>query len=1146
MNLNERQHQAVTELQNDLLVLAGAGTGKTRVLTEKYLYLLEAKGWNPQDIVAITFTQKAAHEMRTRVRESLGAKVQSASGDALTFWQDKLNTLNRAYIGTFHGFCQRILKEFAFEAGLSPQIKILGAGEERILLNRAVERACARMVQEGTAVEKEQYVEAVLQFGLPFFMRSVSSLLPKLRESGKPVEVWIHQSTLNRSLELASDPLGHLRNTVNDLLQSNERQKLTPRGQLFLKELESHLNVLIPESTDDIRQTVISLERLLSLLPRNLGNAVRPLIDEIHEAAEKALAFYTEREFARWLPVIGRFLEVLSLEYNNAKRMDGSMDFSDLQINLRDLLKSNPGVRLECQSRYHYFMVDEFQDTNMLQLEIVGLLVGEDNHPRPHGRLFVVGDAKQSIYRFRGAQVEVVQSLSKDLKSRNGRILPLQANYRCHPAVIDGINAVFEKLFADESIDYHPLESGRSTIDRDPEIRWEILSVPEADRQVEAERMAAFIWDAVGNGTSNVEANGEQRGLRYGDIAILMRAMTDVAVYESALRRWGIPCRIAGGSGYYGLQEVQDQLHLIRLINNSQDAVSLLGLLRSPYCGWDDESIYRLAGEERDLLRHFYELERPPQNIQTNDWDRLLKLRWWVQHFLNKRGDISVAEILRTALDNLGYLEVVCAFPNADRTLANIDKLLHKAEEFSETAGRYGLGDFIDFIGELIAIEDREGEAEVTVDDNAVQILTIHAAKGLEFPFVIVADMERRLLKPEMSPIVVHHEIGLGFKVPDGRGDMLETPQRAKIRELQRIEELSEMKRVLYVALTRAKDYLVLSGIDCEKDWDGQVKSWADWIRMLVPLGSEMKEDRFIGGRPIRIIGEALPEIPQALPISPEMQFQVESAATVELTSLDEPAEILLKPFVKFPVTGLLTYVRCPRYYYQKYRRSETAGEKTSSVGRSHGAFIGQVVHRLISLNSVDPIIIERYVRQSVTAIPFNERANTEREILRLWQVYQKSSYANYLGKRLSEYEFIVPLDQYYLQGVIDQLLIGEDGQIVLVDFKTDRTAENNMESLVHAYRPQLLSYALAVRELFHRLPSRADLFFLHVGKIAEQSFTSDEIDQWQKKLTDAAVSCISSTKLEEFIPKTNCDECPEALYCAAKEGYNERLEAGG
>lgn len=1138
MKMNKQQLDAVQEMKCDLLVTAGAGTGKTRVLTEKYLLLVEQEGMDPREIVAITFTQKAAFEMRTRVRQTMATRA-AADGAQSGYWQSRQEALESAYIGTFHGFCQGLIREFPLISGIAPNLRILSAGEEQILLTAAAERAVARNAREGSLEEREAYWQVVMEHGMQFFLRHLRELLPKLRESGKTSDDWVKLAAGN--VELGNDPTSRLKTAVMDLLNFEGSAKLSERAQTLFAEAKAGLAQLFPAPDGELSESARRLERLKQLFPKNLGKNVRDLVEEVHIEIEKGLEYLADREFSRCLPTVGRFLSILAEEYDRAKELQGALDFADLQIRARNLLRDSPEVRSFCQEHYAYFMVDEFQDTNRLQLEIVQLLAGTG---QGRGRLFVVGDPKQSIYRFRGAQVEVVQTLGDELMSGNGRILPLQENYRCHPAVIDGINAIFEPLFQNDPITYQPLIAGLSGGSAEAELpRLQVLTVSEDNRAIEAEQLAMYLRNAFAGEVCLVNADGEKRPIRPGDVVILLRAMTHVADYEAALRRWKIPYVLSGGAGYYGLQEVQDQLNLIRLVRNSEDSLSLLALLRSPYAGLSDEELYWLAQAKGGLLEGFYHLKTRPEGVEEAAWERMLALRRVVKELLEGRSFLTVSEMLQYALDELKYDETLCALPYAERSLANLEKLLHKADEFALIGGHYGLGDFLDFIGDLISVEEREGEAKLeTAEADAVQIMTVHAAKGLEFPLVVLADMERGFNKRDNSSILYHNDCGFVFKVPHGQGGSVEPSLWKRIREQNRLEEISELKRLFYVALTRAKEYLVFSGVNENAEAGEDDGSWADWLRRRLPENWQEQDCVILGQRPAAIYRGGAGE---DLNISPDLLdsgAQIAAATEISAAPLPPPG-LSNERRLRFSVTPLLDYVDCPRYYYWRYRlgveSQQATGDEGFAAGDSgHGALIGQIVHGLCAMNMPDQTVVEQYIRKNLSQLPEQDRAALQIVVWRMWEKYRQSSYAKTMGKVCSEYPFTVPLgENAYLHGIIDRLIFdGNDPQKVrLVDFKTNRIDRSKLARTAAGYRPQLLSYSLAVQKMFGVLPERVELFFLNIGEVWQEPITGDDVAKWEVCLTHAVKQLAGALGPQDFAPTRHCATCLNNRWCAAK-----------
>lgn len=1134
MQLNEAQRQAVAEFERDLLVLAGAGTGKTRVLTEKYLCLVQGERIDPRRIVAITFTQKAALEMRSRIRAAMDEQIESSTGnDMRNFWRQRRSALDEAYIGTFHGLCGAIIREFPLISGVLPGKNILGEGEERILLSEAAEKACVKMAHEGELEDREEFFRAALGFGLAFFLEQLRDIYPKIRESGQPVSTWFtDQYAPEPSL---SDPVTLLRQSIEEILQSEARRESTTRSRELLNEVESRLNEILPDRHGDFSDFVEKIRIIKGLFPKNLSKALRPYIDEVHLTADAALADRSRNEFYGWTSCVRRYLEQLAEAYDEEKSAQNALDFADLQIKARDLLRDQPDIRSVLQKRYDYFMVDEFQDTNLLQLEVVDYLVGE-GHTR--GRLFVVGDAKQSIYRFRGAQVEVVRKLEDKLAKRNGLVLPLVENYRCHPGVIDTINQVADSIFASDSLTYQPLIAGRPD-DATPISRVHlIMAEAESDRRAEAEKLADHLYNLVNVESPLVGAEDRKRPICYGDMAILFRAMTHAEEYTSALERRGIPFIQGSGSGYYGLQEVQDQLNLVRLVQNSRDAISLLALLRSPYVGFSDADLYWMAKERNDLLETFYLCEDPPIGCDDYVWSRVKRFRKFLQTMQYNRSVITVSEIIRTALKELGYQQVIMAFPGAERKLANLDKLLHKADAFAALAGRYSIGQFLEYIGNLVAYQTKEPEANLEGEgSDAVRILTIHSSKGLEFPLVVLVDLERKLSHPERSSILYHPEYGLAFKIPDGAGGYVDPPLRDEIKERNAVEEKAELKRLLYVAMTRAKDYLVLSGIGDDMGEESSIPTWAGWLRSVLPKEATNGEESAMGGHPIRLIRTPFTQpiqqaefLEQPL-IGEPAEREIAAGLEPEIVEAALPREMTTKRR-RIAVTSLMTYLECPRQYYLLYKLGLEVESKREGEGNPEGALIGRIVHGLCALEDPKPAWVEERINRGILGIPLERRERAEAAIRRLWSAYTRSYYPKLSGQVYSEFPFALALGVHHrLHGIIDRM-IDTDRGVLITDFKTNRISESDdLDRLAEHYRPQLMTYALAVHSIFKQIP-QIELYFLDAEKVLTFKIDETSILRWKDQISSAADALFEGRDAGDFLPAHECGKCPQRKWC--------------
>ena len=375
---------------------------------------MEQEGLDPREIVAITFTQKAAYEMKTRVRQAMTERMLAAEGERRGYWQSRLEALESAYIGTFHGFCQALLREFPLVSGVVPNLRILSEGEEQILLAAAAERAATRAAREGTPDEKEAYWRMVIDHGIPFFLRQLKIFFPKLRESGRTLPDWARTTMENTVLGEA--PVERLRSAVLDLLNYADRKRLTERTKAVLAEAETQLAELFPDPAEETAEAVRRLNRLQAMFPRTLGKSIREYLEGIHLAIDAVLEYFANKEFLWRIPVTVRFLNLLAEEYRRAKELQGALDFTDLQI--RPVISCGAsGDPPFVPERYAYFMVDEFQDTNHLQLSLSVCCPAKSGWAGP----FVCGGRpKQSIYRFRGPRLSG-PAIGGGVKVGNGR-----------------------------------------------------------------------------------------------------------------------------------------------------------------------------------------------------------------------------------------------------------------------------------------------------------------------------------------------------------------------------------------------------------------------------------------------------------------------------------------------------------------------------------------------------------------------------------------------------------------------------------------------------------------------------------------------------------------------------------------------------
>jgi len=512
-------------------------------------------------------------------------------------------------------------------------------------------------------------------------------------------------------------------------------------------------------------------------------------------------------------------------------------------------------------------LVDEFQDTNAEQRDLAYLLAGRppgpevgssppDRPPQQAGKLFVVGDGKQSIYRFRGADVGVLSAVRRDLAATGGREIALDTSFRAHGRLVALINALFAQVFAragglrDYEVAFEPLRGFRPPAPHTQIAELHLVQRPgrgqpggsaEELRQAEAQILARRIRALVEQGPPLVEERGSWRPLRYGDIAMLFQASTVFDVYEEALRAEGVPFLTTAGRGYYGRDEVRDLIHLLRVLEDPTDDFALVGVLRSPLFALDDAAILRLSlGGQPSLWAALADAgtggegEYPPAASPSSRAEpgadlegeppELRFARETLQGLLSLRGRVEVVELLRAALSATGYLATVSGLRDGERRRVNIEKLL----AVTRRSGTTDLATLGAYLEDVLRQEAREGEAPLE-GEHAVRLMTVHRAKGLEFPAVVLPDLGREA--PRLQPLgLAGRGYGLALKLRDGPDWRMTLAYRLAQAQEMRMER-AERERLAYVALTRARDYLIMAGPSRERGGE----DWLSWL--LAALG---------------------------------------------------------------------------------------------------------------------------------------------------------------------------------------------------------------------------------------------------------------------------------------------------------------------
>ncbi len=785
-----QQLAAIERRHGDLLLDASAGSGKTSVLVERFVRAVLEDGVDPTAVLTITFTEKAAAELRDRIRR----RLRELGAD------EAARRTEGAYISTIHGFCARVLRTHALAAGIDPEFTVLDETENDALADAAFEFALEDLAHNASggveliAAHRTGLREAIL--GTYAELRARGELRPSLPPIPPAPDLEPLRDELLDAASSAARELGAIDSPA-------------ARVQTALERLERCDAVLA-----DADPWPGELDALG--LPGGNGAA---LSTEACEAYAAALGRY--REGCRHRRAIGahalfdRLLRTFGEEMERRKRAVSGVDFEDLELLARALLARESELRERYRARFVHVMVDELQDTNVVQLELIESVAS--------GNLFTVGDAQQSIYGFRHADVELFERLGERLAAEGARAT-LDVNFRSRPELIDALNTAFVTALGDR---FRPLRAGRG----DPPAGEPVVELLLADkgaeyaasqslaapwRLAEADALAARVRELIGAGAAPRE------------IVVLTRATTDLRVYERALESAGIPTYVIGGRGYWAHPQVTDLVAYLRVLANPREEEALLTVLVSPLVGLSLDGLVALMAAAHQAGRDPWWVIREPDGrldaLAEADRERLERFAQWFGPERGLAAGVGVPELIERALERTGYDLAMLAMPGGARRLANVRKLMRLGREH-ETAAGPDLRGFLDLVdarsgGPGGVGESRESEAPVEGEAlDAVRLMTIHRAKGLEFPIVCVADLGRGpIYRGDLIRVGRDGRLGLRLAEP---GTARREPALAydALGEEAKARDREEERRLFYVAMTRAQERLVLSGAVKFESW---------------------------------------------------------------------------------------------------------------------------------------------------------------------------------------------------------------------------------------------------------------------------------------------------------------------------------------
>lgn len=1169
--VNQEQARAL-DISASIAVRAGAGSGKTRVLTRRFIRLLLE---NPQvdidSIVAITFTRKAAAEMKDRICKELSDRIlKSSKPDERKRLSQLRMQIANANIDTIHGFCAKLLRENFAYLGIDPNFKVM----DDIDRDMALSKIADEVIREFIVDPQNADLVAAIAERLPvsFFngalKEGIISAFKAMMERGctpEDIKPYVENGRSCKAAQQKSD---------GSILGCEEGGKANgiheiPRGAY--QEFDGH-----SQGGDWA------------------GVAGRPVFQEpavANQYGQRESMISQEMDIVRILEDVGlQLIQRLYSIYAQYKDRESTLDFNDLEIYALKLL-SNPDIRDFYHKKFYAIMVDEFQDLNCLQKRILDFLTCVDGRIPP-GRLFIVGDYKQSIYGFRGSDYRIFEEGCRQISEHGGRVECLSSCYRSTRTIIGFVNETFKHLLDPyEPLKYpdQPEKEGKNelkveliTWDKEnlksirPKTRWDqakgLLASEDSVEQLK-EVLAREYDDIFPVGKNDYQGDViaaaidrlVSRGFNYSDIAILLRSRSPLMQVERALTDHGIPYCVLGGVGFWSRREVADILALYRLAFYPDDRLALFTVLRSPIFGFSDDLLLQLAGLIRENgLEHTRAdavMEAFARAVQPDEAWLAQRAASVLKEVCALGGIANAAQLFHKLVELTGYEEILMALPYGEKRLRNLEKLMGIVERF-EDKGVYTARDLLMYVDVVSRLSDREEEASLDNEDsNAVKILTIHASKGLEFRAVLIPEMDQALdvqIKRNKPLFLLDEHNNLVAAGIDDEGNLDETvnPAYARVYNHRLLAELDESRRLFYVAATRAREYLGLIGQRQEVDEEYAPEKLNSFMKQLMwairQSGSiaelvEVKAEDLVYGQSERHKGSKGVLM---------KGVNVDGAFVQKLTPLASVHEGSIS------ISSWMKYKSCPRRFYLEnilgFKQDSVPlihelheGEMDERAGETTPADLGVNVHLL--LKDVDVADLSGLKAETLTqfadelGIDIRAYESALRGYIQGLYDIEKRRAKEIRGQLLDslrEYAFRVPIEgSLYFSGIVDRIdIYQQEGclRATVIDYKTNRVSNiAEAQDKAKYYYDQLVCYAWALNQiLYYRgekvVVDEALIYFLSIGQAISVPLDKGYADKIISSMKDESPALLGMKSFYEYKSKKSeaCTLCPVRKLC--------------
>lgn len=1223
--LNDKQKKAVYS-ENPLVCLtASAGTGKTTVIVNRFLHLLEREKPEIEDILALTFSRNAAAEMRERIKAKIEEKMISENADDSLYWQKIYRKIDFARISTFHSFYSDILRSYPLEAGIDPEFKILGEDEtDDEMISDVFKKTVTELRRDNN-----QALIRILELMEINQLRD-NYIFPLYRSRDKLYDLYNFESVNPNEPPIPSEEqienlikilpkamvtdigwqeiekkLKEFHDFLKGYCESKIADEIRKRIEIILSAGESIRNNesdLSPESfiekmseaSKKINKPKFKDDPELFAMTEPLFKEARAIIEEIKQLINKENISFNDSMVEFLKNVLTVYIE-FEKRIDEIKRERSIMDYTDLTMFARRLINSNYSVLESIRHNIKHILVDEFQDTDHIQLFILLKLAGitysikngKKEEPLPtkdknSPALFVVGDEKQSIYKFRGADVTVFKEIKNLFELLKGEIDELDTNFRSSSGIITFHNHFFpqflpKKELFDFEATYSIASANRITQDR-LSVEFFFKELPEKDksrktdfdsdelddfsytikdlnddpkmetqRRWEANRVALKIKSIVEEKTIRIHDENSERDPRYGDIALLFNSMTNFSIFERELIANGIPYRTLRSTDFLFRPEIMDIINLLWAIHKPYSDFNIASALRSPIFGINDETLLILKPDEENRMWDIIRSENKIVNLNPEQKERVATAVSVITKLIEAQDKSNLMDFISLCIDLSNLNQIYSGVIGQNERLSNIRLFLYREAASWINSGAKTLPEFLRVIENKMTSEYSVSKQTAEYEDindpkasGSVLISTIHGSKGMEYPIVFIPDLSRKFTKHGHIFIENNFGLALSFK------DLNEKNKLEDIKShyldclvfLNQRKERAELKRLLYVATTRAKDYLFFSCINSpSKDryllmlisqflpGGNFYRDLPSELKPIVQIKSEMKEIKI---SPVILKKEKL--------FSPDL-----TEVKVETTRIERiPLSCKMKK--RFIPSELPEYSLCPRKYYYKFIEHvpETDEDIISKGLPMKGHEFGSLMHRF--LQTYDGEYPEDSEFRVLDYTP-DQIKKVKDEVYRLIDNYRKTeifSIASKVKMKIKEQRFACKIGSYILEGAMDLILIN-NGKCHIIDYKTDKTSKQEIKSKAEFYRPQINAYAVTASKLFGCDDVLCSLVFLNPGSVQTTQFNTFLLKEIEEELLRTFDQIRSQTIWHRNLSACHCQYKRICQY----QAENELRQAG-